>query len=396
MSQPAPDHPHRRHVLQVLAGASVAALTPDVLAAPVATAAVASPVSRRRLLLVELKGGNDGLNTLVPIADPVYRRMRPSLAVDNALKLTGDTGLHPALTPLMAPWRAGELAWIQGLGYANPNRSHFRSGDIWCAADPANSGLQRGWLADALAGRRLPDSPADAILLGGDGLGPATGGRALALHGRRDALRRFVEQVRRVPRPTARTNNPAMAHVLAQQSELVRVGTRLRRQLAGKPSSRGFARDAIGQRMAVACDLLLADVPVPVIQVTASGFDTHANQAGRHARLLASLGNALSTLRANLRAAGMWDRVLVVTWSEFGRRVAENGSRGTDHGTAAPQLVMGGRVKGGLYGKAPSLGDLDGGDLKATADFRRLYGTIEQRWWGLPRRGAAWQAFSVV
>lgn len=344
----------------------------------------------RTLVLIELAGGNDGLNTVVPFADAAYARLRPGIGIkrEAVVQLDEKTGLHPSLAPLMESWKAGDLAIVQGVGYDNPNRSHFRSIDIWDTASGSNRFIAEGWVARVLGGQKrgsekLSDRLADAVVLGG-GAGPVTGAglRAISM----PDPQRFLKQAQGMFATEARPANPALAHVLKVQHEIQDTAKELHAVLARAPDiGRDFPNGPLGQQLRVAARLIAAGAVVPVVKVALGGFDTHANQPGQHANLLRQLGEGLGAFRKTLIAAGRWDRVLAMTYSEFGRRAAQNGSNGTDHGTAAPHFVLGGAVKGGLYGPGPNLADLVNGDLRHGIDYRSLYATAAQTWWGIGR-----------
>lgn len=375
----------RRRFLK-LAGAS----SPLLMLAPDAIARTGS--RPRVLVLVELKGGNDGLNTVIPFRDPAYGRLRPGLAIasDQVLGLDAKTGLHPALAPMMESWTANQLAIVQGVGYDQPNRSHFRSIEIWETASDATTHLHEGWLSQVLAGQTQPGLITEGVAVGNEDDGPMRGSgmRSLSLAN----PERFFKATKRLIRPThaAAATNPALAHVLKTQNELHAAAEKIERKFAQIPASPvSFPRNKIGRQLEIAARLIAANVPLMVIKVTHGSFDTHANQAGQHRNLLGQLATSLKAFRDAMIQAGAWNDVMVMTYSEFGRRAAENGSRGTDHGTAAPQLLMGGKVKGGLYGKQPSLTDLAGGDLKHHVDFRRVYASVTREWWGLSGRTPA-------
>jgi uncharacterized protein (DUF1501 family) len=187
----------------------------------------------------------------------------------------------------------------------------------------------------------------------------------------------------------ARPANPALAHVIKVQHEIQDTAKELRQVLARAPEVRGdFPNGPLAQQLRIAARLINAKAVVPVVKLALGGFDTHANQPGQHANLLRQLGEGLSAFRKTLADARRWNDVLVMTYSEFGRRAAQNGSNGTDHGTAAPHFVLGAKVKGGLFGPAPDLANLINGDLKHAIDYRSLYATAAQTWWGFTRTGA--------
>ena len=344
----------------------------------------ARPREGKTLLLVELRGGNDGLNTVIPYTDPAYRALRPNLGIraDKVVPLDAATGLHPSLAPLMTTWNAGQMAITQGVGYPNPNRSHFRSSDIWDSASDANDYESAGWLGRLLA--RAPgadDRAAEGLVLD-----EADPGALSAPNARTVVMKnpqQFLRAARRVPSPTDAPASGALGHVLGVERQVKRAEAAIARAVKDRPDlGDAFGRGKLSRRLQLAAELLLADLPVAAIKVGFKGFDTHARQAGTHAALLAELADGLAALRTALQSGGRWDDVLVVTVSEFGRRPRENGSGGTDHGTAAPLFALGGAVQGGLYGTAPSLTDLDGGDLKHCVDFRDVYANIARGHWG--------------
>ncbi len=357
-----------------------------VALAPISTS-LAKAAPRRVVVLVELKGGNDGLNTVIPFADPAYAKLRPRLAIDRrkVLQLDPGVGLHPSLLPLMDSWKANELAVVQGVGYDNPNRSHFRSIEIWETASESNQFADAGWLARALDGH-TKDLAAPGVALGDDDVGPLRGdSRALTL---RDP-QRFLNATKRLMRPTdARSRNAALAHVLSTQRALLDASNSIEKTLEALPRlSTPFPRSSLGRQLETAARLIVGGVPVVAVKVTHGGFDTHANQLGRHAALLKQLGEAMAAFRLAMVDANRWSDTLVMSYSEFGRRAAQNGSMGTDHGTAAPHFLMGGRVRGGLHGKAPSLTDLAGGDLKHHVDFRDVYANVTRNFLGISQDG---------
>lgn len=343
----------------------------------------------RILLLVELKGGNDGLNTLVPYADARYRELRPGIGVarERILPLDEKVGLHEKLEPLMESWKARDLAIIQGVGYPYPNRSHFRSIEIWDTASASNQTLSEGWIAQSFQGANLPaGAGVDCIVADINAL-PSTGPglRTIVMQ---DA-ENFLRQARNLKSSTDKdgTGNPALAHLLAVRNEINAAAAGLSDRLRQAPAPvHAYGQEyLLGRQLDLATRVMSARVPVVAIKMALGGFDTHANQAQTHERLLAFLAANLATLRKNLIAAEVWDHTVVMTYSEFGRRAAQNASGGTDHGTAAPQFVMGGGVKGGLYGAYPSLSDLQDGDLKYAVDFRNVFATLASGCWGQRR-----------
>ncbi|WP_227010602.1 DUF1501 domain-containing protein [Pelagibius marinus] len=339
----------------------------------------------RVLVLVELNGGNDGLNSVVPYADPAYAAARPTLAVarDRVLQLDARLGLHPALAPLMPLWQAREMTLALGVGYERPNRSHFRSIEIWNSASSAGETLREGWLHRVVTetGGGTDFLPRGIVLGGPEGplSGPAM--TTVVLRDPRQ-LSRAAALLKGRDAPLA---NPALAHILAERARMQGAARDIARRLKDAPPlTTEFPRTALGRQLQQAASLIAAGAPASVIKVQHSGYDTHARQAEAHAALLGELAAGLAAFRAAMIEAGAWRRTLVMTYAEFGRRVAENASGGSDHGTAAPHFLLGGRLQGGFLGEQPPLGNLEGGDLKPSLDFRRLYAAVAGDWLGLP------------
>ena len=369
---------NRRHFMKL------AACAPLVLpGSPVAwAAAVAGARYSNLLLLIELKGGNDGLNTLVPYGSPAYYALRPKLAIarDQVVKLSDTVGLHPALEPLLPLWKNRELAVLQGVGYPDPNLSHFRSIEIWDTASKSEEYLQEGWLSRTFASVPTPaDFAADGVIIGAPDLGPLAGGgtRAIALAN----TEQFLRQARLAVRE-GETHNRALQHILKVEGDIMQAAAHLKADYAFRTA---FPEGGFGNAIKTACQVIANQAGVAVVRVTLTGFDTHSGQAGMQARLLGELANGMVALKGALDELGRWNNTLVLTYAEFGRRPKENLSNGTDHGTASVHFATGGRVAGGLYGEQPSLERLSGdGNTGFAIDFRSVYATVLDRWWGVP------------
>ncbi|MEP7276834.1 MAG: DUF1501 domain-containing protein [Betaproteobacteria bacterium] len=392
----------RRHFLRSLASLPLARFA---AAAPVAALGFATPARaaadspgtspyRRLLVIVELKGGNDGLNTLVPYADAAYYALRPKLAIapQDVVQLSERVGLHPALSPLADFWEARELAVLQGVGYPQPNLSHFRSIEIWDTASKSDEYVRDGWLTRTFAKRPVPSSfAADAVVVGSNDLGPLAGdgARAIALDNPQQFLRRAA-----LAEPTEAAAGPALAHIMKVENDIVQARVHLASTHVFRTE---FPAHAFGNAVKAACRVIANPAGVAAVRLSLGSFDTHVNQAGTHARLLGELAQGLTALKRALVELDRWDDTLVVTYSEFGRRPRENQSAGTDHGTAAVQFALGGRVTGGLYGSQPDLRALGSdGNLRHTLDFREVYATVLDRWWGIDPRAALRARFEPV
>lgn len=343
------------------------------------------------LVLLELRGGNDGLNTVAPIEDGRYHDLRPRLALrEDAIPLADGLALHPALAPLRALWDGREMAVIRGVGYARPNLSHFRSIEIWDTASDSAQYLHEGWLTRAIATAPVfRSASADGVVIGATDLGPLGGGaRAIAL----TDPARFARQARLAGQAQSAARG-ALAHLLRVESDIARAAAELRPDASFATE---FPRGAFGIAMRHAAEVA-ATRRVPVVRVTLAGFDTHQNQANAHAELLRQLAEGVVALRAALAEVDLWRDTLVLTYSEFGRRPRENACGGTDHGTASVMFAFGGRVAGGFIGEAPSLARLDAdGNLLHTTDFRAVYATVLERWWKLDSERALGGRFAPL
>lgn len=365
----------------------------------------------RVLVVVQLAGGNDGLNTVVPFGMPEYYKSRPGIAVPekDVLRLAGSDGLglHPALEGVRSLCDEGLATIVQGVGYPNPNRSHFKSMDIWHTADTDATG--DGWLGRYLdseccgfgrgeGGAR--EATADA---GGTGPSGIAIGRSapLAMQGRgseavsfesAELFRWAGERVSKDLAPAYdRLNRRGEGQEAREGSNadfLVRTALdaqlsseQIRKAVAKRTGS--YPRNELGGQLQMVASMINSGLRTRVYYISYGGFDTHAGQGasqGRHANLLRALGDSLKAFYADLREQGHAERVLTMSFSEFGRRVGQNASGGTDHGTAAPMLLLGPMVRAGVLGEHPSLKNLDEGDLKFGIDFRTVYAGILESW----------------
>jgi uncharacterized protein (DUF1501 family) len=332
---------------------------------------------RQLLILVELKGGNDGLNTLVPYRDATYYALRPNLAIarDRVVQLSDRAGLHPALAPLLPFWERRELAVLRGLGYPAPNLSHFRSIEIWDTGSRSDQYLPTGWLTRTFTVAPTPSTfAADGFVIGSYDLGPLDGGaRALTIGN----PAQFAGL--RVAASDRATEGPeALAHILRVESDIARAAARLQGDHA---FATAFPAGAFGSAVRTACNVVAEAKDVAVVRITHNGYDTHANQAATQARLLGEFAQGLAALARGLDELGRYHDALILTYAEFGRRPHENLSGGTDHGTSSVHFALGGRVAGGLYGAEPGLAQLTSdGNLAYAIDFRSVYATALARW----------------
>ncbi len=343
----------------------------------------------RILVVIQLDGGNDGINTVVPFADEGYAKYRKTLKLDKArlVKVNETVGLHPSMGDFGKLLEAGQLAIVQGVSYPNPNRSHFQSMAIWHTArlDAEQQGGM-GWL-----GRGLDEAKGASSLFVGGGPPP------VALRGRRalasaiERLDDFTLSAGADPRKALTKNESADDLTAFVRRNMLDAYATADRLAATAKSSEGDARypqNGLGQRLQLLARLIKVGVGARVYYTTQGGYDTHYSQLFTHSQLLFEFSSAVKAFLDDLAAAKLADRVTVLAFSEFGRRVQENGSAGTDHGTAGPVFLAGPGVKAGLVGTTPSLMDLQDGDLKVGLDFRRLYASVLEDWLGLPSETA--------
>ncbi|MGB1310942.1 MAG: DUF1501 domain-containing protein, partial [Leucothrix sp.] len=266
--------------------------------------------------------------------------------------------------------------------YPNASRSHFHSADIWESAN-ADGKVDEGWITKVLQHHK--EQPLNGIVLGDNSLGPMAGekGRSVAMQNSDE----FLRQTKYLNKKSFNTGNDALGHMLNVQNQVNLAANLIDEKLKGaKPSPVRFPAGTFGRRLAQIDKMITNGMHLPVYKITLDGFDTHANQRDIHNNLMNHLGRGLAAFTQSMKHHKLWDNVLIMTYSEFGRRVQENGSMGTDHGSGSVNLVLGGAIKGGLYGKTPSLkpDDLVNGDLSHSIDFRELYATVAERWWKQP------------
>jgi len=340
---------------------------------------------QRILVVIELNGGNDGINTLVPHADDEYRKARPKLALDPATlhSISDSMGLHRSMRASKEMFDAGELAIVNGVSYPNPNRSHFDSLDIW---HQGRIGARResgaGWIGHAMdLGRKADSTGMDGYFVGREAVWPAMIGRRAQVA----ALSRFADlqlasRIQPV-RPAAHDEDIA-SFVQRQVSDSYFNARRLESAMDNVEVGAGFPDGRLGQQLRLVSQLIKSGSAARVYYTIQGGYDTHSIQLNSHADLLFELSWAMKAFVDDLKKDSLDDRVVVMAFSEFGRRVNENVSMGTDHGTAGPVFVAGSPVRAGLIGQATNLTDLTDGDLKPQFDFRQVYASLLDKWLG--------------
>jgi uncharacterized protein (DUF1501 family) len=379
-----------------LSSSALVALAPTVPAFLARTARAAAPKRDTRVLVViQLDGGNDGINTVVPFRDEGYARHRSTLRIPTTqlVKVNDAVGLHPAMGEMGKLLDAGQLAVVQGVGYPNPNRSHFESMAIWHAARlKKDDRPDLGWLGRAYDDPGAAPNAAPALIYVGPGEVP------VAVRGRRSVASALTRAEDYTSDPSAdgrrligqsEPRGELAAFVRRQALDGYATADRMAEVLKGEKDSPAYPATELAGHVRLIARLVKMGAGARVYYARQGGYDTHAVQLGAHSELLSALSGALSAFLKDLSTAKLADRVAVVCFSEFGRTVRENGSAGTDHGTAGPVFLLGEKVKGGLVGETPSLADLDPvhGDVKVGIDFRRVYATVLEKWLGLTAKG---------
>ena len=405
----------RELLVSTAAAAGIGAAAPQWMRQAVALKAQSEGKSHEKILVVVLlAGGNDGLNTVVPYADGRYRDARPTIRIDaeKALKLDDHVGLHPSMKLLRERYEKGEVAVLQGVGYPKPNRSHFRALDIWHSADP-EAPPRTGWLGRYADG--IDATREDSGLIVHFGSPVVLGVRRekaapIALEGE-DSFTITPDK----KYPADQADQQAAFRKLCELEENVKPDPRAAyTEIVRRTTASGLAHadevcaclkktknDAkyprnLGAKLSLAARMIAGGMKTRVYFASLGGFDTHARQRDGHANLLQNLSEATDAFFQDLAAVGREKDVVLVTFSEFGRRVAENASAGTDHGAAAPVFVVGPAVQGGLFGPPPDLEHLIDGDVVHTIDFRSVYTTLVTEWLGASAEPAVSGSFPTV
>jgi uncharacterized protein (DUF1501 family) len=386
----------RQFLTRTLQGSSLVALGAAVPQFVARTAQAAAPGKDTVLVVLEMTGGNDGLNTVIPYADDLYHKARPTLrqTKDVVLRLDDHVGLHSGMQQGFRPlWEQGQLAVVQGVGYPNPERSHFEAMDIWQSGDPKRA-TKTGWLGRATGDMKNSSGGVPTLNIGSKGLPLALAGTPggtvsindqhsfrLEIGGgkvvQQQARRKLLEDL---ATPAAKTGEDDLASFVQRRQVQTLTAVETLRGLLEGPNAIPRQGGGLNQKLQLIAGLIARGFGTRIFYVSLDGFDTHADQAPTHNNLLSDLANSISAFFRTLKTTGNDGRVRLMTFSEFGRRVKENGSKGTDHGAASCLFVVGPSVKGGVVGKHPSLADLDADDLKSHTDFRRVYATVLDGW----------------
>ena len=374
----------RKEFLQIGSLASASLMMPKFLKAFEKGAIV--PPGNKVMVVLQFSGGNDGLNTVIPISNDIYYKSRPGLGIgkDKALRLTDDAGLNPALPFLKQLFDEGSMGIMNNVGYPNPDRSHFRSMDIWQSASDSNQYLTTGWLGrylDAQCGGC--DKPTQALEID-DVLSLALKGDDLKGLALKDPKKLFTTSNERYFKEINATHDheeAAVDYLYKTLSETLSSADYIYEQSRRHPSSQTYPGTELGRNLKTISSLIMSDINTKVYYVSLGSFDTHVNQETQQKRLFTELNDAMSAFVSDLKSNNRFQDVVVMTFSEFGRRVAQNASGGTDHGTANNMFFIGGGLKQkGLINAMPNLTDLNEGDLKHTVDFKSVYATMLHNW----------------
>jgi len=374
----------RREFLQTGSLATAAMLLPKFLRAFESRTLL--PGGNKSLVVIQLSGGNDGLNTVIPITNDIYYSQRPRLGINanKANVLNTDVALHPELTHLKALYQSGELAILNSVGYPNPDRSHFRSMDIWHSASHSNEYLSTGWLGRYLDAQcNGCDKPTQALeiddvlslVLKGErekGLAFKDAGRLFS--GTAETFFKDVSTQHHSSEETVDYLYKTLANTLSSAEYIFN-------QSKLHPSAESYPTTQMGKSLKTIASLIMSEINTRVYYVSIGSFDTHTNQERQQARLFKELNDGLAAFTADLKANRRFDDVLIMTFSEFGRRVKQNASGGTDHGTANNMFfISGGLKQKGLLNPLPDLQNLNAGDLVHTVDFKSVYATVLRKW----------------
>ena len=377
----------RKEFLQISSLATASMMVPKFLKAFEKKSMV--PPGNKVVVVIQFNGGNDGLNTVIPVTNDIYFRERNTIAIkkENALSINTDVGLHPSLTALKGLYDDGNLAILNNVGYPNPDRSHFRSMDIWQSASASNQYWNTGWLGRYLDAQcKNCTKPTYALELD-DTLSLALKGNdsnGLAFKDPRRLYSASNEKFYRDINAAHKDEHTAVDYLYKTMSETLSSADYIFQQSKLHPTTQAYPASGLGKDLKTIASLILSEINTKVYYVSLGSFDTHANQQNQQKRLFDEFNDAVKAFTTDMKTNGRFDDVLMMTFSEFGRRVSQNASNGTDHGTANNMFFMGGALKQkGLLNDMPNLSDLSEGDLKYKVDFRNVYATVINKWLGV-------------
>lgn len=422
-------HTRREFLRSTLLGGALTWTVPGFIQSTLVSLQAAQPGGRTGkydpvLIVLQLAGGNDGLNTVIPYDNDHYQRARPQIGLKKSgiLTVADGLGFHPAMAGMKTLFDEGNLSVVHGVGYPNPNRSHFRSTEIWQTASDADRVENHGWIGRYFDNQCNGCNASSAICIGSEApqAFAAKMPRGVTLQnpeqfrllseGESEAGEQLFRQMNNLDQNEGssigglvgydrkdRTESPV--DFLERTALDAEVSSERIRDIASRSNGRGsYPATRLGRELELVSKLIAGGMTTRVYYVSHGGFDTHTNQAGTHERLLREMSDTLLALTRDLKAQGNLDRVMVMTFSEFGRRVEENASGGTDHGAAAPLFVIGGNIRPGFTGALPSLKptDLDEGDIKHTTDFRSVYATVLEKHLKAPSKPILGNAYPIL
>jgi len=376
----------RREFLQVGSLATASFMMPKFLKAFEKGQLV--PPGNKVLVILQLSGGNDGLNTVIPVRNDIYYKVRPRLGIEKskALLLNDEVGLHPALGGLRELYDDGSLGILNGVGYPNPDRSHFRSMDIWHSASKSDEYVNTGWIGRYLDAQCSGcDKPTQALEID-DTLSLALKGehaKALAMRDPRrlygTANEKFFKDV--VANHKDEAGEQPVDYLYKTMAETVASADYIFKQSRQHPTNAQYPSTGLGQSFKTIASLIFSEIDTKVYYVSLGSFDTHVGQSGQQQRLFTEMNDAIKAFVADLKSKNRFQDVMLMSFSEFGRRVAQNASGGTDHGTANNMFfISGGLKQKGMLNALPDLSDLQDGDLKHTVDFKQVYASLLRNW----------------
>ena len=376
----------RREFLQVGSLATASFFVPKFLKAFETGKAV--PAGNKVVVILQLSGGNDGLNTVIPVRNDIYYRSRPRLGIDKAkaLSLTDEVGVHPELTTFADAFHNGDLGILNSVGYPNPDRSHFRSMDIWQTASASNEYISSGWIGRYLDAQcNGCGKPTQALEID-DLLSLALKGEQMNGLAFKDPRRLFGTSNEKFFKDVLKdhkngTGEEPVDYLYKTMSETLSSANYIFQQSKLHPSTTYYPKTELGNGLKTIASLIFSDINTKVYYISLGSFDTHVNQEGQQQRLFTEMNDAVKAFVKDLKEQSRFEDVMLFTFSEFGRRVEQNASNGTDHGTANNMfLISGGLKQKGLINPMPNLTDLNEGDLKYNVDFKNVYATVLKKW----------------
>lgn len=378
----------RKEFIQIGSLATASLMLPKFLKA-FEKPAMVSP-GNKVLVVLQMSGGNDGLNTVIPVRNDIYYKSRPKLGIekDKALLLTDEVALHPSLAGFKELFDGGSLGIMNGVGYPNPDRSHFRSMDIWQTASDSKEYISTGWVGRYLDAQcKGCDQPTQALEID-DVLSLSLKGEIIKGLALKDPQRLYNTSNQKYFKDILADHKSTGAeqpvdYLYKTMAETLSSADYIFQQSRLRPSSQQYPKTSLGKSLQTIASLIFSDINTKVYYVSLGSFDTHVNQQAQQERLFIEMNDAVKSFVADLKSNNRFQDVLLMTFSEFGRRVSQNASGGTDHGTANNMFLVSGALKQkGLINEMPDLNDLDKGDLKYKVDFKEVYATILNRWLG--------------